>query len=133
MRDIDLIVIHCSATPSSMDIGADTIRDWHVNERGWSDIGYHYVIKRNGRIDEGRPLKKAGAHAKGHNSNSIGVCLVGGIPDANFTLAQYKTLNALLEMLKTKYNNPEIKGHRELDANKTCPCFDVHSLLEYIS
>ena len=78
-----------------MDIDAETIRDWHVNGNGWSDIGYHYVIKRNGLVEAGRPVSISGAHAKGHNADSIGICLVGGMledmskADANFSLAQY--------------------------------------------
>ena len=71
MRDINLIVIHCSATPPDQKIGAEEIRDWHVNGNKWSDIGYHYVIRRNGVIDVGRDVSVAGAHAKGYNHGAI--------------------------------------------------------------
>ncbi len=73
----DTIVIHCAATKPSMNIGAEEIKKWHVDERGWADIGYHFVLDRNGVVCPGRPVEKAGAHSKGHNKNSIGLCIVG--------------------------------------------------------
>jgi len=94
-RPINLIVVHASYTPPSMDIGAETIRDWHVNDNGWDDIGYHYVITRAGEVEVGRPLEMAGAHVRGHNDDSIGVCLIGGMaedestPECNFTHWQW--------------------------------------------
>lgn len=92
-------------------------------------IGYHYVIKRNGEVEIGRELKQVGAHVQGHNHESLGVCLVGGIdadgePEANFTEEQYNALSTLLYQLKTIYPEAEIKGHRNF-ANKACPSFDV--------
>ena len=82
MRQIDHIIVHCSYTPPSMDIGAETIREWHTlpkpKGRGWSDIGYHWVIRRNGTVEAGRSEERAGAHAKGYNQDSIGICLIGG-------------------------------------------------------
>ena len=78
MRKVNLLVIHCAATKPNMDIGRDEIDSWH-KARGWSGIGYHYVIRRDGRIESGRPVEQAGAHASGYNANSIGICLVGGI------------------------------------------------------
>ena len=80
MRDINQIIVHCSATPPSMIVGADDIRKWH-KARGWSDIGYHYVIKRNGVTEKGRDITRVGAHAKGHNEDSLGVVLIGGIDE----------------------------------------------------
>lgn len=131
---IGLIVVHCSATPPDMDIGADDIRRWHVQGNGWSDIGYHYIIKRNGDIEKGRPDHISGAHVKGHNKGSLGVCLVGGVDkdnnaDCNFTQNQFYALGVLLNRLKTDYDNPEIMGHRELDSGKACPSFDVQAFL----
>ena len=132
MRKIKGIIIHCSATKPSMDIGADEITDWHVKGNGWSDIGYHYVIRRDGSIEPGRDLKKDGAHAKGHNKDTIGICLVGGVndkgtPQDNFTPNQYETLNTLVQdVLFRDCTSTEcyIKGHNEL-SNKACPSFDV--------
>lgn len=131
---INLIVVHCSATPPDMDIDTNTIRDWHVNGNGWSDIGYHYVIKRNGDIEKGRPDHISGAHVKGHNKGSLGICLVGGVDkdnnaDCNFTQNQFYALEVLLSRLKDDHNNPKIVGHRDLDNGKACPSFDVQSFM----
>jgi N-acetyl-anhydromuramyl-L-alanine amidase AmpD len=135
LRNINLIVVHCSATPPSADIGADEIRQWH-KERGFHDIGYHYVIRRNGTLEIGRDVAKPGAHAKGHNAYSVGICLVGGVdkngaPDANFTLSQYRTLYQLLfEFDARDYPEARSCGHRDLpDVKKACPCFDVGAFI----
>lgn len=134
MREINKIIVHCSATKPSMNIGVNEIRQWHL-EKGWSDIGYHWVITRDGITEEGRPEEKSGAHAKGHNSDSIGICLVGGInetgkPDANFNVAQYLKLESLVDSIKRIYGDIEVLGHRDLPGvTKACPCFDVKELL----
>lgn len=135
MRQINKIFVHCSATKPTQNIGVDEIRKMHT-DRGWSDIGYHYVIKRDDTIQVGRPVEKKGAHAKGHNSDSIGICLVGGIdkdgkPDANFTIGQYLSLIQLLTRLKIEYEltDEDIYGHRDV-SSKACPCFDIHELLK---
>lgn len=113
-----------------MDIDADTIRKWH-RDRGWRDIGYHHVIKRDGTLEIGRPPMAVGAHAKGFNQVSVGICLIGGIdvmgdPDANFTRAQYNRLEKLLRALKQAYPEAAVVGHRDLPGvNKACPSFDV--------
>lgn len=78
MREINLIVVHCTYSRPSMDIGVEEIRKWHVEGNSWTDIGYHYVIRRDGTIEDGRPIERPGAHVKGHNSNSIGIAWVGG-------------------------------------------------------
>lgn len=128
-RRIDTIIVHCAATPPSMDIGVREIRKWHQG-RGWRDIGYHYVIRRDGTLESGRDLDEPGAHAKGYNADSVGVCLVGGVdemgkPDANFTFAQYKTLHSLLARMKKHQTLLSIMGHRDI-SDKACPCFDIH-------
>jgi N-acetylmuramoyl-L-alanine amidase len=135
MRSIDLIVVHCSATPQDMDIGAETIDRWH-KERGWAGIGYHYVIRRNGRVENGRPLERAGAHAAGHNDASVGVCMVGGTDaedrqkaEANFAMSQYRALEELIFTLRGRFGSLEVLGHRDLPGvRKACPCFDVRAL-----
>lgn len=112
-----------------MDIGAKEIRQWHL-ERGWSDIGYHYVIRRNGLVEHGRSVDIAGAHAKGHNKHSIGVCLVGGkaedstASEKNFTAEQWAKLRKVVEGLTAIYQGAEVIGHNQVSA-KDCPCFDV--------
>lgn len=133
---ITKLIIHCSATKPDQDIGADEIRDWHVNKNGWSDIGYHYVICRDGMLEHGRPENKPGAHAKGYNSESIGICLVGGVDDdgrgvANFAMAQYVELWELVSRLLKKYPSAEVLGHRDLPGvAKDCPCFDVREFFK---
>jgi N-acetyl-anhydromuramyl-L-alanine amidase AmpD len=124
------LVVHCSATPPKMDIGASTIRRWHIN-KGWSDIGYHYVIRRNGQIELGRPETRQGAHVKGYNKDSIGICLIGGVdeyndPENNFTDAQFTTLGGLLMGLTSKYPNAKVLGHRDFpNVAKACPSFNA--------
>jgi N-acetyl-anhydromuramyl-L-alanine amidase AmpD len=144
MRAITLFVVHCSATSPDQDIGAAEIWRRHTNPpNNWSDIGYHYVIRRNGAIETGRDVALAGAHAKGHNANSIGICLIGGVDAdgvaaANFTYEQYEALKTLLVTLIKHYPGSRVCGHRDLspDLNgdgtiqaneriKECPCFDV--------
>lgn len=131
MRDIKKIIIHCSATKPSMDIGVDTIRDWHVNGNGWDDIGYHYVIRRDGTVETGRDLSVSGAHAAGYNLDSVGICVAGGINQSgksefNFTGTQMAQLEHVVNMLCNTYNLPEsaVMGHNEV-SKKDCPCFDV--------
>ena len=127
-HDVNKIIIHCSATPEGRDIDADKIDEWH-KERGWKMIGYHYVIKLNGIIELGRPLDMQGAHTKGQNKNSIGVCYIGGCDkdmEAKDTRtdAQKDSLIELLRVLKKMYPNAKIHGHRDFAA-KACPSFDA--------
>ena len=135
MRKVNRIIVHCSATNPSQDIGADIIRHWHKFDRGWSDIGYHYVIRRDGRLEHGRPIEREGAHAKGHNGDSIGICLVGGVnkegkADANYTYKQYATLRHTINNLMNGHSDLEVLGHRDLPGvNRDCPCFDVRSFI----
>lgn len=125
MRDITKIIIHCSATPTSMDIGVKEIREWHL-ERGWTDIGYHYVIRRDGTLEEGRPLAQSGAHTLGENIGSIGICLVGGKDRFDFTLDQMDVLVDLVEELEEKFPSASVHGHNEF-SSKACPQFDVEA------
>lgn len=130
------LVIHCADTPPDMDIGAAEINEWHL-ERGWSGIGYHWVIRRDGTIEKGRDLDgdgdvddEQGAHAYGFNKNSVGICLIGGqYGDFDFTFSQIQKLKSLSDYYKARYPGIEVVGHRDLDSNRTCPNFDVRSLL----
>jgi len=118
-----------------MDIGAAEIRDWHVR-RGWHDIGYHAVVRRNGRIEEGRALDAVGAHARGYNQRSIGICYVGGLDERGFphdsrTDEQKRALKSLIERLRRAYPHARILGHRDLPGvYKACPSFDVATWLQ---
>lgn len=131
MRSIKQIVVHCSATPPSLDIGVDEIRRWHTEERGWTDIGYHFVCRRDGTIEEGRPIERPGAHVKGYNHSSIGVCWVGGVAQSgkaedNRTGDQSAALFEKITQLKQQFPEAEILGHRDFPGVvKDCPCFDV--------
>jgi|TARA_R110000803_G_scaffold169965_7_gene233023 N-acetylmuramoyl-L-alanine amidase len=133
-RKIDKIIVHCSATRPSHDIDAKEIDRWH-KKRGWSGIGYHFFIKRGGLIEIGRPIEKQGAHTKGLNKNSIGICYAGGVKeergedgkwdaDDNRTSEQIASLLTLLRLLKKIFPEATIHGHREFAA-KSCPCFDA--------
>lgn len=131
MRTIDKIIIHCSATPEGRDIKMETIKSWHVKGRGWSDIGYHFIIELDGAIVDGRHITKVGAHTKGHNAHSIGICYVGGIDKDKKakdtrTPEQQTALVNLLDALKKEFPKATIHGHNEF-ANKACPSFDVAS------
>lgn len=140
----DFLVVHCSAHPPTRDIGAAEIRREHMAPpNNWRDIGYHFVIRRNGAIETGRALEDEGSHVKGFNHLSVGICLVGGIdaggkPEDNFTDVQKATLKGLLLTLLKKYPKAKILGHRDFspDTNhngkvdpweriKECPCFEV--------
>lgn len=161
MRLIDTIGIHCSASRPNKRTNAATIKNWHTwpyekkngtfrylgkiyqlesdlpfevqNKRGngWSDIGYHYVILTDGTIEDGRPIQRSGAHVKGHNLHSVGICLVGGIDArgnsvANFTKEQLRSLRTLITFIKTAHPIEHIYGHRDFpNVKKDCPCFEV--------
>lgn len=131
-RKIDKIIVHCSATREGQHIDVDTIRDWHVNGRGWSDIGYHYVIYLDGTVHPGRPIERAGAHTKGQNANSIGICYIGGVetdgktPKDTRTPEQKVALDNLLFVLTDIFAKATIHGHNEFAA-KACPSFDVQA------
>lgn len=128
-RNIKELIVHCSATPEGKDYSVDTIRQWHL-QRGFSDIGYHYVVYRDGSIHTGRDESVIGAHCTGHNTNSIGVCYIGGCasdgktPKDTRTAEQKQSLVKLLKELKIKYPQASIYGHRDF-ANKACPSFDA--------
>lgn len=135
MRKIDKIILHCAATPEGKHFTVEDIRRWHVlptsaGGRGWSDIGYHYVICLDGSVHLGRPIERIGAHTIGHNKTSIGICYVGGVsvdgktPKDTRTPEQKKTLIQLVKDLKKEYPNATIHGHNEF-ANKACPSFEV--------
>jgi len=135
---VGFIVVHCSATKPSMDWDVADVRRAHLR-RGFVDVGYHYVIKRDGTVQEGRPLNRQGAHAERYNHLSVGVCLIGGVTEKdvdvaedNFTEAQFASLKRLLAKLHDQFPHAEILGHRDLpNVRKACPSFDVrHELAD---
>ncbi len=128
------IIIHYSATPDGEDFSARQIRDMHL-QRGFKDIGYHYVIRLDGTIEPGRPESQVGAHCLGQNASSIGICYIGGCPkrsNPNWdkigidtrTPAQKKALIGLIRKLKLKYPDATVHGHNEFAA-KPCPGFNA--------
>lgn len=130
MRKITEIILHCSATPDGKDFTVEQIRDWHVNGNGWQDIGYHFVIYRDGSVHVGRPLALAGAHCKGHNAFSIGICYIGGCaadgktPKDTRTPAQRKAMHELVAYLQESFPGATVHCHNEF-ANKACPSFKL--------
>lgn len=141
MRAITGIIVHCTATRAewwktrSTNQKVAEIRRWHVEDRGWSDIGYHYLIDRNGKVATGRPITRNGAHVRGHNKGTIGISLFGGRGSSendrfseNFTPEQEAALLALIADLRGKYGNVPVTGHNQYAA-KACPGFDVPAWL----
>ncbi|PQJ58196.1 lysozyme [Vibrio chagasii] len=131
------ITVHCSATPPQQDIGVNDIRRWH-KKRGWRDVGYHFVIRRDGKVELGRPLSQTGAHVKGHNKSNIGVCMIGGCdakqqPDDNFTFSQRKALFGLVAALQEQFSisDKAVKGHKDWGVNKACPVMRLRADARY--
>ena len=132
MRAITLIVIHCSAVKPDQLSSAAQIDSWH-RQRGYHlGIGYHYVIRRNGDIEPGRPEWMVGAHCLNHNKYSIGVCYEGGLdargqPADTRTAEQKSAMRNLLKDLHKRHPRAVIVGHRDLSHDRDCPCFDAVS------
>jgi len=138
------IAIHCSATKPTQDIGAREIRQWHVRDNEWADIGYHYVIRRDGTIETGRPDDVLGAGIKDHNAETLHICLVGGLTaegkagkvfSDTFTDAQEISLFHLIAAMEEKYPDAtgNVLGHRDFPrVAKDCPCFDVRKWLDEV-
>ena len=137
MREINHIVVHCSATPEGKDYSIDTIRKWHT-DRGWRDIGYHAVVYRNGEVHQGRQDNEIGAGVRGHNKHSIHLCYIGGveknkkngnwIPKDTRTDEQKEALIDLCHYYKNLHPKAEILGHRDFEGvTKDCPSFDAKS------
>ncbi len=138
----EYVVWHCSATPPSQDIGSAQIDIMH-KAKGWDGIGYHFVIRYDGRVEPGEALKSRGAHVKGLNSVSVGVCMIGGVDEQgksvnNFTDKQWQAARHVYEFLKLLYPDASNIGHRDLSPDsdgdgrvqrheflKDCPCYSV--------
>jgi len=130
VRHISKIIVHCTATPEGRFHNASDVRAWHL-QRGFNDIGYHFIVHLDGTIEEGRPIEKSGAHCSGYNKSSIGISYVGGMtkdmktPKDTRTKEQKDSLIKLMHELMYSYNKDmTIHGHNEF-APKSCPCFDV--------
>jgi len=130
-RKITKIILHCSATQEGKDVKTEAIRKFHIKNRGWKDIGYHFVIELDGSVHNGRDINISGAHCTGHNADSIGICYVGGLdskgkPKDTRNEKQIKALNKLVRDLMEQYDIPlsHVFGHYQF-ANKACPCFKI--------
>ena len=146
-RNTEYVVWHCSATPPSQDIGSAQIAIMH-KAKGWDDIGYAMVIRRDGRVEAGEDLRRAAAHVKGLNMHSVGICMIGGVdedgnPENNFTEAQWKAAKHVFEFFTLLYPDAKQVGHRDLSPDrdgdgrvqrheflKACPCFSVAQWIE---
>lgn len=133
MLDIQEIIIHCSCTTVNAPITAAKIKEWH-QKAGMSDIGYHFIIERDGTITDGRPMTEPGEHCPGHNDHSIGICYIGGkdhmgMPADTRTPEQMDSLLILVEQLQRMFPGIRIHGHNEYDPQVQCPNFSVPSWL----
>lgn len=135
--DVSFIAVHCSATQDSMDVGVKEIDRWH-RDKGFLKIGYHFVIRRSGVVEVGRPVTEVGAHVEDFNSRSIGICMVGGVnkqlkAENNFTPAQFASLANLLKELAPQFPQAVVQGHRDFpNVAKACPSFDVRAWLKTV-
>ena len=135
---VSKLIVHCSATREGQHIDVDTIRGWHVDGRGWRDIGYHYIVYLDGTIHKGREDNVPGAHCKDFNRSSLGICYIGGVesdgktPKDTRTPEQKVSLENLLMTLKAMHPDSTVHGHRDF-ANKACPSFDATEEYCYIS
>ena len=139
MRKISMIVIHCSATRCNQSYTVQQLFHDHVEVNHWRFIGYHYYIRRSGKVEVCRPLDVVGAHAKGHNAYSIGICYEGGLDEHGHdadtrTPAQKKAMAELIIHLKQEFPGiVQLVGHRDLPGvHKACPCFDAKELKKYL-
>lgn len=128
MRQIDEIIVHCTATPAGRDVTAADVDRWH-RQRGFDSIGYHYLVRLDGTVEPGRDVGRAGAHCLGHNARSIGVCYAGGCdghmrPADTRTAAQRKSLTELIGRLLRQYPGAKVYSHSDFAA-KACPSFDA--------
>lgn len=136
MRTINKIILHCTDTPAGREHDIEDIRKWHVEGNGWSDVGYHFLIKINGDIETGRDLDVVGAHTKSQNKDSIGIAYVGGRNEKGdaedtMTLKQNLSMIRLINSLKTIFGNLEICGHNEF-STKACPSFKVKQKYQFL-
>ena len=137
MRKINKIILHCSATKEGRHFTAGDIDRWH-REQGYTMIGYHYVVLLDGTVETGRQIEEPGAHCKGHNAHSIGICYIGGLdhygkPKDTRTKQQRETLRALITKWKYQYKVNEVVGHSQLPGvKKSCPCFDARKEYENV-
>ncbi len=132
LANINRTIIHCTDTPPSMRVDISMVRKWHL-ERGFNDVGYHFLVLKDGTIEYGRSLTTVGAHTKGNNLNSIGIAYVGGWQEKDDRTCEQK--DALLCLIKSlKFILPsdiEVHGHNEYSSEKACPNFNAFKEYNY--
>ena len=133
MREIKRLILHHTATPQ--DTTVESIRNYHVNDRGWSDIGYHYLVDYTGKIHDGRPEKRKGAHAGIHNEGSLAIAVIGNYEETELTVRSCRALMELLGYLEYKYSqfvvgDIEVIGHKDV-SNTLCPGKDLYEWLQW--
>ena len=137
LKEVKYLVVHCTATRLSQRVSVEDIDRWH-KAQGWSGIGYHWYVDRDGHIFPGRSEREAGAHVKGYNHCSIGICYEGGLDEQGNsadtrTPAQKAALLFIIKYLKQSYPNAIVLGHRDFPGvHKDCPCFDAKTEYSYI-
>ena len=137
LKEVKYLVVHCTATPLSQRVSVEDIDRWH-KAQGWSGIGYHWYVNRDGHIFPGRSEREAGAHVIGYNHCSIGICYEGGLDEQGYsadtrTPSQKAALLFIIKDLKQSYPNAIVLGHRDFPGvHKDCPCFDAKTEYSYI-
>lgn len=136
MRELNRIILHCTATRAGQQVNVKQIDKWH-RDRGWSGVGYHYVIYANGEIATGRNIRKKGAHVKGHNHDSVGVAYVGGldnnlVPQDTMTMPQEMAFLHLVNSLRVVFGDMSVHGHNEF-SSKSCPSFNVQEKYKFLN
>jgi len=136
VRELNRIILHCTATRAGEQINVKQIDKWH-RDRGWSEIGYHYVLYADGTIATGRDIRKKGAHVKGHNHDSVGVAYVGGVdsnlvPQDTMTMQQEMAFLHLVNSLRVVFGDMSVHGHNEF-SSKACPSFNVQEKYKFLN
>jgi N-acetylmuramoyl-L-alanine amidase len=138
MRTINQVILHCTATTLERELSVQEIRGWHVIDRGWADIGYHFLIHQDGTIEKGRPIHKMGAHTFGNNFGSVGVAYCGGViekktkttkkyvPKDTMTKEQESSFRELFKILSVIFGELKLRGHNDYSEKKACPSFKVN-------
>jgi len=141
MRELKRIFLHCSATPEGREVSVETIRKWHTDSppqgRGWSDIGYHYVIYLDGKTEIGRPIEVQGAHVLGENEDSIAICYIGGVnvsnePKDTMTVQQEIAFVEIVKSLRLIFGELSLHGHNKF-STKACPSFSVEEKFSFLN
>ena len=126
-RKVHRVFIHCSASNHAHHDNIATMKSWHL-ARGFRDVGYHFFIQKDGTLEYGRDIEKTPVAQKGHNLNTLAICM-HGLKEKNFTEAQFETLKKLAQQIEHNYENISFHGHCEV-SKKACPVFNYKKVLD---